>query len=161
MPSTSATKSMCIVPTSGPVLSGYDLVEYWNLNSGDDGVIGSSDYSVTIDEYQFYFSNSKNMRSFEADPTSYLPKWGGFCGYGISEETWWTKSTLGPDANPNVWSIIDGDLYFFMFETPQTKFLTGNMTSEKISGDARWTSWFNDTTVLNTGCFWWNKTTDK
>jgi hypothetical protein len=49
--------------------------------------------------------------------TTTSTQWGGFCAYGISSETWWTWSMVeqsGPEADPNVWEIIDGKLYFFM-----------------------------------------------
>jgi YHS domain-containing protein len=49
------------------------------LESGADGVLGSSDYTSTITDtdgnsYSFYFSTEANKELFEASPTSYLPK---------------------------------------------------------------------------------------
>lgn len=36
------------------------------------------------------------------------------CLTGIAREEWWTKDTLGPDADPNQWMITDdGKLRFF------------------------------------------------
>ncbi|CAN0556487.1 unnamed protein product, partial [Laminaria digitata] len=50
----------------------------------------------------------------QAEPLSYIPAWGGFCSYGISEEDWWTRANLGPDADPNSWLITEGgSLHFF------------------------------------------------
>ncbi|CAM9677037.1 unnamed protein product [Sphacelaria rigidula] len=43
-----------------------------------------------------------------------MPAWGGFCSWGISNEDWWTKDSLGPDADPHSWLITDdGVLHFF------------------------------------------------
>jgi energy-coupling factor transporter transmembrane protein EcfT len=54
-------------------------VAYYSLESGADGVLGSSDYTSTITDtdgnsYSFYFSAEANKVLFEASPTSYLPK---------------------------------------------------------------------------------------
>jgi YHS domain-containing protein len=54
-------------------------VAYYSLESGADGVLGSSDYTSTITDtdgnsYSFYFSAEVNKVLFEASPTSYLPK---------------------------------------------------------------------------------------
>lgn len=52
--------------------------------------------------------------SSQEQPTRYIPAWGGFCSWGISEEDWWTAENLGPQADPNMWLITDdGILHFF------------------------------------------------
>lgn len=50
--------------------------------------------------------DATNLALFEADPTAYLPQYGGFCSWGIAEEEWWTADTLGPNANPDVWEVL-------------------------------------------------------
>jgi len=107
---------------------------------------------------------------FEDSPTSYLPKYGGFCSWGIAEESWWTKGTLGPDGNPNVWKIVDGDLYFFMFNDPKSKFLgfttaddldeTGDTQKYISDADTRWEEWFGTDAAFNTKCFYWDADSD-
>lgn len=75
-----------------PVLFGYDVVEYFSLNDGDEGVMGTEDYQydlLTTDmsdnenpmddtNYTFYFKDQANLDLFAADPWKYAPKWGGF-----------------------------------------------------------------------------------
>lgn len=52
--------------------------------------------------------------AFQERPLAYIPAWGSFCSYGISQEDWWTKDTLGPEADPDLWFITDeGVLHFF------------------------------------------------
>lgn len=150
----------CIYATEGPVLNGYDVVAYFSLDKGSDGVQGSSDYSTTYQSYTFQFSTAENLEMFESDPKRYLPQWGGFCAYGISEESWWTIDTLGPNANTDVWEIVDDKLYMFMYDTPRERFMDGNLTSEIAAGSSRWTGWFPEENVFNTGCYWFNKTSD-
>ena len=40
---TPSARNYCVQPSSGPVLKGYDLVEYHNLSPGDSAVRGSPD----------------------------------------------------------------------------------------------------------------------
>jgi hypothetical protein len=70
-----------------PVLAGYDLVEYHNLEPDETGVLGSAAYSVRLDNnYLYYFKNEANREAFLADPEKYLPAYGGFCAWGIAWE---------------------------------------------------------------------------
>ena len=165
-----ALESSCLESGDGPVLSGYDVVAYFSLASGADAVAGSSAHNATYGGYTFYFEGEKNRELFEADPSAYAPQYGGFCAWGIAAETQWTKATLGPDADPNVWEVIDGKLYVFMFDKPRDKFL-GTLTDDDLDssgdtatyiadGDARWEAWFGDDIAFNTDCFWWDATSD-
>ena len=78
--------------TDAPVLFGYDVVEYFNLKEGGEGVVGDSQYSANITasdlsnatnkmldtEYMFYFKDQTNLDKFKNDPWKYAPKYGGF-----------------------------------------------------------------------------------
>jgi hypothetical protein len=174
--SSSSSSSSCTERTTGPVLKGYDLVAYHQLEDGADGVTGKADikalWGESGAEYTFHFSTVENKELFLADPKKYLPAYGGFCAWGIGEESWWTAETLGPNANPNVWKILDGRLYVFMFSDPKMRFM-GELTGDDLDasgdtkkyaadGERRWSSWFPDaeSEVMNTGCFWFDKYTD-
>ena len=89
---------------------------------------------------------------------------------GIAEESWWTVSTMGPSVDPNVWSVIDGKLYLFMFSTPRSKFL-GEESEDDLDASAdtatyisdaatRWEDFFGGEAAYNTDCFWWDATSD-
>lgn len=160
---TSLYASSCL-DTSSPVLFGYDLVAYFSMDSDSDGVLGSVKHHSTFGDdeytYTFYFSTSENKALFDADPTAYLPQFGGFCSWGIAEEDFWDKKNMGPSADPNVWSIIDGKLYFFMFDTPQSKFMDGDTSEYIAEGEKRWLNWYNGSAAFNTGCSWWDATSD-
>ena len=149
-------------------------VEYFNLDAGSAGVAGSSDYQATYGDhgntYTFYFSTEANQKTFEADPTRYLPQNGGFCSWGIAAEDWWTEASLGPSGNPDVWEIIDDKLYFFMFDTPRDKFM-GLESSDDLDKSAdtaayitaaaeRWEDWFDGAAAYNTACLWYDTTSD-
>lgn len=82
-------EAQCVSKNS-PVLSGYDVVAYFSLDEGADGVQGTEEFTATYQEYTFYFSSQDNLNQFEANPSKYAPQWGGFCAYGISSESFWT-----------------------------------------------------------------------
>ena len=74
---------------AGPVLEGYDMVSYWSLGDGDDGVQGSKEFAhnLTTQDYvtgaelgpfEFWFASAENLATFAADPWKYAPRWGGF-----------------------------------------------------------------------------------
>lgn len=59
-------------------MGGADVVAYFSLSDGDDGIFGSKNHSVMYKSHTFYFSNDENAKTFTADPTKYMPAWGGF-----------------------------------------------------------------------------------
>lgn len=70
-------------------------------------------------------------------------------------QDWWTKDTIGPSADPDAWEIIDGKLFVFMYDTPRSRFMAGDVETEIETGTARWEAWFGEgALVFNTNCFW-------
>lgn len=98
---------------AAPVLQGYDVVEYFNLDKDGEGlgVLGVHIWAcrlLTFDKsgeeerplglYEFWFSSPENVALFEADPWKYAPKYGGFGASEIALETFgfpWDKDFLG------------------------------------------------------------------
>mgnify|MGYP006096680263 FL=1 len=76
----------------GPVVGGYDVVEFHSLQPEDDGIMGSShfshdllttDYSttgpiMTPTNWTFHFKNEQNRAAFAENPWKFAPKFGGF-----------------------------------------------------------------------------------
>lgn len=168
--SLAADGAACLSTTAGPVLGGADVVAYFSLDAGSAATAGSAALNATYGGYSFYFSTAANRALFDADPTAYAPQFGGFCAWGIAEESVWTKATLGPDADADVWQILDGKLYVFMFDKPESKFLgattdddldaSGDTAAYVAAGAARWDGWFGDAVAFNTGCFWYDASSD-
>lgn len=150
---------VCTDAAAGPVLDGADVVAYRSLASGANATYGSAENAATYAGYTFYFATAANRAAFEEDPARFAPKFGGFCSYGISDETFWTKSTLGPFSNPNVWRVVDDRLLVFMYCTPEHKFFSQNVTSQLERGNRIWDTWWSadEDPVFNTACFWASK----
>jgi YHS domain-containing protein len=138
--------------------SGADPVAYFTLHSGDSYVMGSEEYSTTLNGYTFWFSTEENLKTFISDPWTYAPAFGGFCSWGMSEETApeynWGPTTLGPAVDLNLWYIHSRRLFLFYKDEAMDKFLEDPDTYLK-DGNSRWTEWFGSTTTspFNTACY--------
>jgi len=64
------------------VWEGHDVVQYHFIDSTAPGELGSSDFtSILTSDYgsfEFHFKNSDNKALFDAEPTKYAPKYGGY-----------------------------------------------------------------------------------
>jgi YHS domain-containing protein len=150
-----------------PLLGGVDFVQYFttfklpdgSYNETETGLVGDSSISSVVGDYVTYFLSEDNKALFDADPDAYLPQWGGYCSWGISEEFCpdfpWSESCLGPPGVWDAWTIYDGKLYFFYGSGPKESFMT-DPTSRIASGNARWSEWFptDPTENMNTECHW-------
>lgn len=90
--------------SDGVAIEGYDVVAYF---TEDKAVEGTKEYAVEHYGLWYYFSSAENLNTFQANPTKYLPEYGGWCAYAIA-----TKSQkMGVD--PETFEIRDGKLYLF------------------------------------------------
>ena len=104
-----------------------------------------------------FFASAANRAAFVEAPRRYAPAWGAFCAYGITSEDWWTPMTLGPNTDPDVWRIVDGRLFLFMYCQPERMFMShANLSALIALGDARWYEWFGHrgVDVYNVQCLW-------
>lgn len=84
----------------GLALYGYDVVAYHATGKptpGDAGVTASHDGAT------YRFASAANRDAFTADPAKYLPVYGGYCAYGLSQG-------YKVKVDPEVWRIVDGKL---------------------------------------------------
>ncbi len=84
-----------------PGISGYDPVAYFTDGKPTKG----NGYNVA--DYQgvsYAFATEENKELFEANPSKYVPAYGGWCAYGVAVG----KKFV---ADPQVWKIVNGKLY--------------------------------------------------
>jgi YHS domain-containing protein len=84
-------------------LKGYDVVAYF---SDRRPTKGSPAFQQDFDGARYYFSNSRNLASFSADPDRFAPQFGGYCAMGVSQGKKF-------EADPTIFRIVDGKLYVF------------------------------------------------
>lgn len=83
-------------------VQGYDVVSYQQSDGvpqkGDQHIVGYHDGTT------YLFTNKKNLKTFNADPSKYVPAYGGYCAFGVSKG----KKFI---ADPLAYRLVDGKLY--------------------------------------------------
>lgn len=86
---------------NGVAIEGHDPVAYFTVNKA---VRGSQQLQAKFEDATYYFSSTENKRLFEENPRKYIPQYGGYCAYGMSNGY---KAPIEPEA----FTIVDGKLY--------------------------------------------------
>ncbi len=82
-------------------LKGYDPVAYFTEGKA---VEGRKEFTHDYANAKWRFTSATNRDRFATDPEKYVPQYGGYCAWGISQEKFY-------DGDPQVWKIVDGKLY--------------------------------------------------
>jgi len=85
------------------IIQGYDVVSYFQKGQAEKG---NPEIKFEHEDVTFFFSSEEHKASFQKDPSSYIPQFGGYCANGIVYGIPW-----GGDGD--AYSIIDGKLYIF------------------------------------------------
>jgi YHS domain-containing protein len=73
--------------------------------TGDAPVVGSAEFTVKYEGYDYQFASAENAATFQEDPAKYAPQYGGYCAWAIG-----ANDALA-SGDPNVYKIVDGKLY--------------------------------------------------
>lgn len=82
-------------------IQGFDPVAYFESNKA---TLGTKDINTEHNGAIYYFSSEANKILFLKNPSQYLPQFGGYCAYGMSEGH---KAPVTPEA----FTIVDNKLY--------------------------------------------------
>lgn len=109
-------------------IHGYDPVAFHTEGAA---MPGSARHTAVHDGAAYRFVSAANLEAFGDDPERYLPRYGGFCAYGVA---------LGAkfDGDPRVFAIVDDALYFNLNPDIQATWnedIAGNVRK----ADANWT----------------------
>jgi YHS domain-containing protein len=82
-------------------IQGYDPVAYFESSKATKG---TKEITTTFQDAVYYFATESNKTTFLKNPSQYIPEFGGFCAYGMSE---------GHEApiQPEAFTIVDNKLY--------------------------------------------------
>jgi YHS domain-containing protein len=86
----------------GIALSGFDPVSYYSGKPSK----GSSALSASHGGATFLFASDDNRKAFQANPTKFLPAYGGWCAYAMADG----KKV---EVDPMTFKIKDGRLLLF------------------------------------------------
>ncbi len=68
---------------------------------------GIAEFTSNHDGVDYYFASAAAQSAFQADPSAYLPQFGGFCAFGV-----FVGKKL--DGDVRYADIVDGKLYLFV-----------------------------------------------
>lgn len=87
-------------PFSKLALEGYDPVAYFSGRPEK----GDPRLTATHDGVTYRFASAANLARFKADPTAYLPQYGGYCAWAVSRG-------YTAKGDPTAWKVVGGKLY--------------------------------------------------
>jgi YHS domain-containing protein len=85
----------------GIAINGYDPVAFFTENAA---VHGTDKYIYKWNGVTWQFKSAENRNTFKSNPEKYVPQFGGYCAYGVSENH---KSPTEPEA----FTIVKDKLY--------------------------------------------------
>lgn len=89
---------------SGLAVHGYDVVAYFTAGAPTRG---SAEYSTEFENATYRFASKANRKAFEKDPQRYMPRYGGYCAFGVSVGAKF-------DGDPTQWKIVGDRLYVLL-----------------------------------------------
>lgn len=114
-------------PFSRVAVGGYDVVAYFT-----DGrpMRGSMQHRFTHRGYEYRFASAEHLAAFRADPARYLPQYGGYCAWAVSQG--YTAS-----GDPTNWRVVNGRLYLNYNDEIQRRW-EQDIAGHIRRGDANW-----------------------
>ena len=94
------------------MLFGADVVAYITQNAY---VQGTPEFKSTFEEVDFHFSSAEHKALFDAEPTKYIPQYGGYCANGIMFGIPW-------GGNASDFKVVNGKTYIFGGQVSQAAF---------------------------------------
>lgn len=83
--------------------NGYDVVSYFDGKALE----GKKEFATNYDGVNYKFLSDRNRAKFIADPTAYLPQYGGYCAYAMA------VNGKKVNVDPGTFEIREGKLYLF------------------------------------------------
>ena len=98
---TALTPNTIVNAPQGIAIQGFDTVAY---HRDEKATLGSHAHQTEYQGALYRFASEQNKEAFERDPRRYLPAYGGYCAYAMSNGDI-------VDINPRNWTVVDGQLY--------------------------------------------------
>jgi YHS domain-containing protein len=90
------------VDSKGVILKGCDAVAYFKEGKP---VKGNPTIESAYQGATYLFASAANKADFDKDPAKYVPRYGGFCAYGV------TNGVLADVDGPSAFAVYKGKLY--------------------------------------------------
>ncbi len=112
---------------NGLAIDGYDPVAYFTEQKP---VKGLPEFRVESESSTFQFASAAHRDAFAADPSKYVPQYGGYCAYGMAKGY---KASIDPAA----FTIVGDKLYLNYSETVRSQWLS-DIPGYIRKADANW-----------------------
>lgn len=112
---------------NGLAIDGYDPVAYFTEQKP---VKGLPEFRVESEGSTFQFASAAHQDAFAADPSKYVPQYGGYCAYGMAKGY---KASIDPAA----FTIVGDKLYLNYSETVRSQWLS-DILGYIRKADANW-----------------------
>ena len=112
-------------------VQGYSPVSYLDLGIAQ---VGLKEYKASYNGLNYYFTSQDQKKTFEANPTKYLPQYGGFCAFGVSVGAKFR-------VDPNKFLVKDGKYFLFLYDLEvdaQQLWLAGKHKDLLSTADTNW-----------------------
>lgn len=109
---------------------GADVVAYFELDAGENGVSGSDEFLTEWNGAKWRFATAENQAAFEANPEKYAPAFGGYCAWAVSQG-------YTAHGDRNAWTIHDGRLYLNYNKSIRRRW-SGDIPGNVSKGEANW-----------------------
>lgn len=126
-PALAAKAAVYTAPFSKLAVEGYDLVSYFQPGGPRKGVAA---YTATRDGVEYRFVSAANLAAFQAGPARYLPSYGGYCAWAVSQG-------YTAKGDPLAWRIVGGRL-FLNYNTEVQARWSQDIPGHIAKGDRNW-----------------------
>ncbi len=92
------------IDNSNIALQGYSPVSYLDLELAQRG---NKNFKSVHNKIAYYFTSAEQKKSFDKNPAKYLPKFGGFCAFGV-----YAGAKFRVD--PNKFIVKNGRYYLYL-----------------------------------------------
>jgi YHS domain-containing protein len=106
----------------GVGIDGYSPVSYFDNQKAEKG---SAEFAAEFEGVTYWLTDYSQMMKFTYNPKKYLPAHGGWCSLMLS------GSGQRTPANPESWTMVDGELLLFW---------SGTFKDMEINGLSNWES---------------------
>jgi YHS domain-containing protein len=111
----------------GTGAGGYDVVAYRTENAAKPG---NEAIAADFEGVRYRFINEANRAMFTADPAKYVPAYGGYCAYAVSQG-------YTAKIDPEAFTVVEGKLYLNYSKGVQSKWQQ-DTAGYIASADANW-----------------------
>ncbi|MVA97184.1 YHS domain-containing protein [Nitratireductor sp. CAU 1489] len=112
---------------TGVGVGGYDVVAYQSENAA---IRGDPAIEASHEGVSYRFASADNRAAFRADPEKYLPQYGGYCAWAVSQG-------YTAKGEPEAWTVVGGRLYL-NYSDPVRAQWSQDIAGNVAKGNANW-----------------------